>query len=54
MLNEYRYGHIGTDKDPTYEVLKDDPNKNWVTISFGLVTSDACLRKIDDKADRAF
>ena len=43
-----------TDKDPTYELLKDDPNKNWVTISFGLVTSDACLKKIDDKADRAF
>lgn len=43
-----------TDKDPTYELLKDDPNKNWVTITFELVTLDACLKQINDKADHAF
>ena len=32
----------------------NDLNKNWVTIDFWLVTSDACQKKIDDKADRAF
>ena len=41
-------------EDPLIDILADDLNRNWVNVSFWLVTSDACLKKIDEKAGHAF
>ena len=53
-IKEIQIRAYNADYDPTLDFLTGDRNKNWVTISFWLVTSDACLKKIDEKADHAF
>ena len=53
-VKEIRIRAYDAGEDPRTDILTDDLNKNWVTISFWLVTSDACVKKIEAKAGHAF